>query len=416
MSTPTEKVLALKGAHSALVDAKAQANTIRRATIHTKTGPKANNLWEKGWSQKSNGVERVADILYSKRQKHAARIAETSRPIPDGWIDGTTVGAPSSTAGKYDGPVYGPKDAARTVTTFFELWSLFVPISLLEHASRETNRYGNEDWVKEVDIKSTVDHNLHSSGEDSGNNNTGDSDGDGDGEDDTAADDGDDGAAPRVGRRRRKKLVPCDSYDADKRHRFKGKWRNVTPGFLLAFFSVLIASSALHTRDSRSLWSEEYGAGVSWIQNTISRDAFEQVRAYFHLVDNSKLPPSPATQTERDTWMYRKVSPWVKHFGKVFREHYTIGWKVAVDESMIRYNSKRCGYLQYMPKKPVSPLSPLPPLRHHISQALFAIEVICPIGVGACAGVDITLCVQVCRMICICRLRWESNALRYAAL
>jgi hypothetical protein len=149
----------------------------------------------------------------------------------------------------------------------------------------------------------TADYDLGGSDSDT-ERDSGDDDAD---DADVSASDGGGSGGQSKAKRTRPKLVPCAEEDEGARRRFKStaknKWRPFTAGYLLAFFAILIATSAMHTRDAKTIWSTEYGVGVSWIQNTMSRDAFNQARQYFHIVDSSKLPKEPVTAKQKEWWL-----------------------------------------------------------------------------------------------------------------
>ena len=121
-------------------------------------------------------------------------------------------------------------------------------MSLLEMIARETNQYGNEDWVRSP-----------RSNEDNGNGNSSDLDNDEDedsnNEDPTGSDsDWDDESEDDVSNNdstagepltnRRTFFVPCNASHRDARHCCNGKWINVTPGYILTFLGILMYRGA----------------------------------------------------------------------------------------------------------------------------------------------------------------------------
>ena len=101
-----------------------------------------------------------------------------------------------------------------------DLFVFCFPIQFLKTIARETNRYGNEDWVRHVPPTRSSDDDD-------------DSITDGDRDDPEEADE-----QPKSKHR----LQPCPSSHHDSRHRFKGlskKWKPVTPGFILVYFGII---------------------------------------------------------------------------------------------------------------------------------------------------------------------------------
>ena len=83
----------------------------------------------------------------------------------------------------------------------------------------------------------------------------------------------------------------------------------------------------------------------------MSHDHFEHIKRYLYLVDNS-------------TYITDKRDPYWDPLGKMrwflnklivlFNEHMSPSPYLCVNESMIAYNGRYCGFKQYLPIKPIT--------------------------------------------------------------
>ena len=79
---------------------------------------------------------------------------------------------------------------------------------------------------------------------------------------------------------------------ASPRHRYQRgnqKWRDITEGYLLVYFGILLILGATKMRRATLVWSEEYGTRNPIIMNAMTYNAFRQLRQHLHFVDNSKV-------------------------------------------------------------------------------------------------------------------------------
>ncbi len=79
----------------------------------------------------------------------------------------------------------------------------------------------------------------------------------------------------------------------------------------------------------------------------LSRNRFQQILRYFHMVDNSTAPDNTSPGYDK-LW---KIRPLIDHINQVSQANFTLGKNVSVDESMIGTKA-RISFLQYLPKKP----------------------------------------------------------------
>lgn len=186
---------------------------------------------------------------------------------------------------------------------------------LLTLIATMTEKYGNGEWVRD----SSVDESNGSGG---------------------------DGQQQR---RWKKFFVPCAPNDPGARKRWKSRWIPVTPGYILVWLSVLMARGADGRRQPEMYWSTRYGEGVAWIRNSLTRDAFVQIRRSLHFVDNSTLPKKGDPR-----WSpLQKIEPVLKLVQCQLGKAWILGQRCCVDESMIKYMGRAISWVQYMPAKPI---------------------------------------------------------------
>ena len=139
----------LDGAHNAMTDVKAQMDVVND---------------ERFWNfiDKNQGWELLENIWAAKRAKMTKERQETVRKLPVGWDDwenikSWTLHDKKSFTSSEGGPVGGPStkvmDAINNTgddkrDKLVKLFQFFFTSKLLSNIARETNRYGNEDWVK----------------------------------------------------------------------------------------------------------------------------------------------------------------------------------------------------------------------------------------------------------------------------
>jgi hypothetical protein len=216
----------LPGAHSAIIDAKAQCTIVEDKPFFD-------------FIDKPVAMIAMTDVWAAKRKNRDIRNAELKRKLPAGWTEGEEGSAwklaPNKEYSFAGGGHHGPSLAAKTVCEAQSLGKLFLfffPIQFLEIIARETNRYGNEDWVRPV-ARTTVD----------------DDDDDNDSLTSVTSENGDQPESKEM-------LKACLQSHVDARHRFKGatkKWRNVTPGFILVFFGIICILGATKIRNVESV-------------------------------------------------------------------------------------------------------------------------------------------------------------------
>jgi hypothetical protein len=280
----------LEGAHSSIVDARAQQDIVSddRFMKHL---------------DKPESVVTTDSIWAAKRKKRMLQDAELKRPLPKGWTeDDMTWEIPRRIS--YDnsegGAPHGPSAKAKTVCEngcLAELFLLFFPLNLVETIARQTQQCGVEDWVRPVepadsqtdDNSSGDESNLESDNKDCAcNSGSGDDDDniedcvDASSDDDTSSDDetsdidcagcNDDDSDSSTGsnadscsstgtgstksrlrkarHKRARKLLPCKEEHPNARHQSFGNWIPVTAGFVIVWLGAALMLGAIRLRSA----------------------------------------------------------------------------------------------------------------------------------------------------------------------
>ncbi|XP_017759466.1 PREDICTED: piggyBac transposable element-derived protein 4-like, partial [Eufriesea mexicana] len=107
-------------------------------------------------------------------------------------------------------------------------------------------------------------------------------------------------------------------------------WAPVTALEMKAFIAVLLEMRITRRPNIRSYWSQN-SRTIPWFRRMFSRNRFQQILKYFHLVDNSLcFPPS---HEKYDPCV--KFKPLVEHANRVFKLHYKPHKELSIDESLI---------------------------------------------------------------------------------
>lgn len=162
----------MDGAHSSIVDARAQHKIVSDSRVHP-------------YLDRNKSVEKVTEIWSAKFKRMNAARAEITRPVPVGYTDGGNEEFEPSWANSYEGPLgggqAGPSSAALTACDGRDLAAVFlsfITVSMLASISVETNRYGNEQWVRPVSNEEY--HSINeANAEEGGSGGNGEEEGDG---------------------------------------------------------------------------------------------------------------------------------------------------------------------------------------------------------------------------------------------
>jgi hypothetical protein len=126
------------------------------------------------------------------------------------------------------------------------------------------------------------------------------------------------------------------------------RWE-VTTGYLTAWHGLLLYSGAKTKRKVSTMWASlPYGDHDPIAMNTMTCDAFLQIRRTIHFCNNSELKPRGDTEYS-PLEKVRKLSDLLTHG---LRQCWNPGGKLTIDEQMIKYKGKAINFSSYMPKKP----------------------------------------------------------------
>lgn len=123
------------------------------------------------------------------------------------------------------------------------------------------------------------------------------------------------------------------------------KWKPVTIMEMKAFVAVLLEMGITRRPNIFSYWAKN-SRHIPWFGKMFSRNRFQLILKFFHLVDNTNLfPPG-----HKNYDPCAKFQPLVEHANLKFRYHYTPHQELSVDESLI---GTKCHteLTQYLPNK-----------------------------------------------------------------
>ncbi|EJK64049.1 hypothetical protein THAOC_15253 [Thalassiosira oceanica] len=141
----------LKNAHNSIVDARAQAEIFKHPEV------------QKTFDLTQN-VILMDEVWKGKKVKRVEQAAELTRSVPMGWsteLEPFEIPPSRRYTGASGGGQLGPTSQVKTVCAernLAALFCLFFTDPILDLIARETNRYGNEDWVRPV---SEEDYRRH---------------------------------------------------------------------------------------------------------------------------------------------------------------------------------------------------------------------------------------------------------------
>ena len=131
--------------------------------------------------------------------------------------------------------------------------------------------------------------------------------------------------------------------------------RNLTPcsddfvkDDIMAFVGIVIAMGVVCLPTIHDYWSIDPILSHPWFRAIMSRQRFEEILRYFHVVDNTTEPDSSTSGYDK-LW---KIRPLITLLSENCLKYYNTHLQVSIDESMIGTKC-RLSFLQYMPKKPV---------------------------------------------------------------
>lgn len=123
-------------------------------------------------------------------------------------------------------------------------------------------------------------------------------------------------------------------------------WQPIIAKEIRAFIAVLLNMGLNRKPTIKAYWSKSPSQSYYWFRKMFTRERFESILCFFHLVDNSKLP-----KTNQDGYdATQKFQPLIDHCNRLFRHFYTGHQQLSIDESLIG-TKNRTSLLQYLPNK-----------------------------------------------------------------
>ncbi|XP_076637467.1 piggyBac transposable element-derived protein 4 isoform X1 [Colletes latitarsis] len=122
-------------------------------------------------------------------------------------------------------------------------------------------------------------------------------------------------------------------------------WYPVTILELKAFVAVLLEMGITNRPTIYSYWTESSRA-IPWFKKMFSRNRFQNILRWFHIVDNKKCFPPGHEKYDPCA----KFNPIVEHANRIFQTYYTLHKMLSIDESLVGtlYHSS---ITQYLPNK-----------------------------------------------------------------
>ena len=330
----------LPGAHSSIVDARAQQDIV------------SDDRFMK-FLDKPESVVTVDSVWAAKRKKRTLQDAELKRPLPLGWTeDDATWQIPVRNCYEHSqgGAPHGPSTRAKTVCengSLAELFFLFFPLSLVQTVAKQTQQCSVEDWVRDVDSADSRNDDSSSGDESKGDESEGshavgahaditsgnDSDVDSGGNDSASSTSSKMESAPE--KKRATKLVPCKKERRRARHRSIGNWIPVTTGFIIVWLGAILILGAIGLRSADMMFSTQRSTNIPCVQSALGCDAFRQIRQFVHFSDDTTQPKKGAA-----SWKpLQKVAPILDVILVTLAEAWILGKRITIDESMIMSSS-----------------------------------------------------------------------------
>ncbi|PNF32253.1 hypothetical protein B7P43_G17701 [Cryptotermes secundus] len=128
------------------------------------------------------------------------------------------------------------------------------------------------------------------------------------------------------------------------------KWTDVTVTELKGFIACLLNMGIKRQPTISSYWSVSPSLNNPWFRSMFSRNRFQLILKFFHLVDNKNLagPGQPGYDP------CAKFQPLIDHANALFRHHYVPHQQLSVDESLVgTKNHKQLLFFVYREAKDV---------------------------------------------------------------
>ena len=112
---------------------------------------------------------------------------------------------------------------------------------------------------------------------------------------------------------------------------------------LLNFLGIVLLSGYHSVPSETDFWSNQPDLHVEIVSQTMSRDAFQQIKKYIHLADNQNL--THGDKAAKVNGLYKELNSALQQFGAF--HHY-----LSIDESMVPYHG-RSSMKMFMKGKPI---------------------------------------------------------------
>ncbi|KAG8240777.1 zinc finger protein [Homalodisca vitripennis] len=123
-------------------------------------------------------------------------------------------------------------------------------------------------------------------------------------------------------------------------------WVKVTTAEIQAFICILINMGLNHKPTYASYWWKSNSQNCSWFGRMMSRNRFQEILAYFHMVDTRNLPKPKEPNYDPCA----RVQPLIDHMNRISKHHYSPNMCLSIDESIIPTKCQN-PLMQYLPKK-----------------------------------------------------------------
>lgn len=123
-------------------------------------------------------------------------------------------------------------------------------------------------------------------------------------------------------------------------------WVNVTIEEMKGFIAVILNMGVIRKPTIESYWFTASSSSTPWFSKMFSRNRFEILLKFFHIVDKNTLPKLGDPNYDP----CGRFQCLIDHCNRVFRTHFTPYEKLSIDESLVG-TKKRISLTQYIPKK-----------------------------------------------------------------
>lgn len=129
------------------------------------------------------------------------------------------------------------------------------------------------------------------------------------------------------------------------RNKFRS-WKSTSIAEIRAFLIVMLAMGLVKKPTIKSYWTTTLSQFTPWFGRMFSRNRFESIYTFMHLVNNESLPKLNEPGYDPTA----KFAPLINHANAVSKYHYTPHEYISVDESLVG-TKNHTQLLQYLPKK-----------------------------------------------------------------